>query len=194
MNKHLTINNKKIIIRRPNENDAENLIAYAKILFASTDQVLTTLQEYTISLEDEKTWINNSLNNLNSIILIAELDNQVVGLLDFSTKNKKKIAHIGEFGVSVHPAYQRNGIGQKLIETLLDWAVQNAQIEKVFLNVFATNQRAINLYKKFGFVEEGRHIKAIKQLTGEYIDLIQMYIETKKTTANNALPKVRAGH
>ena len=179
MNTHLTINNKKIVVRRPNENDAENIIAYAKILFASTDQVLTTLQEYTITLEDEKTWINNSLNNLNSIILIAELDNRVVGLLDFSTKNKKKIAHIGEFGVSAHPAYQRHGIGQKLIETLLDWAVQNEQIEKVFLNVFATNRRAINLYKKLGFVEEGRHIKAIKQLTGEYLDLIQMYIETK---------------
>ena len=53
------------------------------------------------------------------------------------------------------------------------------QIEKVFLNVFSTNKRAIKLYEKLGFVEEGRHLKAIKQLTGEYIDLIQMYIKTK---------------
>ncbi|MDP4263217.1 MAG: GNAT family N-acetyltransferase [Bacteroidota bacterium] len=179
MNNHLTRNGKEFTIRRAGEKDAENIINYAKILFSSTDQVLTTLPEYTITVEEEKVWINNSLKNPASIILIAEMDNAVVGLLDFSTKNRKKMAHIGEFGVSVHPGYQGNGIGQKLIETLLEWAKNNRQIEKVFLNVFATNQRAINLYKKLGFTEEGRHIKAIKQLSGEYTDIIQMYIETK---------------
>lgn len=179
MDTPITSSNKKFIIRRPNEDDAANIIAYAKILFASTDQVLTTLEEYTITLEEEKTWISNALNNAAAIILIAEHDGQVIGLLDFSAKNKKKIAHIGELGVSVHPNWQGNGIGQKLIETLLAWATENDQIEKVFLNVLASNQKAINLYKKLGFTEEGRHIKAIKQLSGEYVDLIQMYIETK---------------
>lgn len=30
-----------------------------------------------------------------------------------------------------------------------------------------------------GFIEEGRHIKAIKQPDGKYVDTLQMYIETK---------------
>jgi RimJ/RimL family protein N-acetyltransferase len=179
MDIHFTKNNEAFIIRVPSEQDAQNIISYAKTMFASTDQLLTTPEEYTITLEDEKVWINNSSNKFNSIILIAELNNQVIGLLDFATKGKKKMSHIGELGVSVHPAYQGYGVGQKLIETFLKWAISNEQIEKVFLNVFATNKRAINLYKKLGFIEEGRHVKAIKQLTGEYIDLIQMYIPTK---------------
>jgi RimJ/RimL family protein N-acetyltransferase len=62
---------------------------------------------------------------------------------------------------------------------LVKWARQNVQIEKVFLQVFSTNTNAINMYKTLGFVEEGRHIKAIKQSAGNYVDIIQMYIETK---------------
>jgi RimJ/RimL family protein N-acetyltransferase len=92
---------------------------------------------------------------------------------------KLKNAHTGEFGISVHPNFQGIGIGRILIETLLDWAKRNATIEKVYLNVFATNKHAIKLYEDLGFIEEGRHIKAIKQVTGEYVDTLQMYVETK---------------
>lgn len=178
MKAHSTINNMKFIIRIPNENDAENIISYAKIMFASTNQVLTTLPEYAITVEEEKAWINDHLDNANALILIAVSDDRVIGLLDFAPGKKKKMAHTGELGISVHPDFRGIGVGQKLMETLLEWARGNEQIEKVFLNVFATNETAIRLYKKMGFTEEGRHIKAIKQLTGEYIDLVQMYTET----------------
>jgi RimJ/RimL family protein N-acetyltransferase len=179
MNKHLTKGGRTFVVRTPDENDAANIIAYSKILFASTDQVLTTLEEYTITVENEKIWINNFNASANSKLLVAELDNQIVGLLFFIPNTKIKNAHTGEFGVSVHPNFQGIAIGRVLIETLLDWAKRNATIEKVYLNVFATNKHAIKLYKDLGFIEEGRHIKAIKQVTGEYVDILQMYIETE---------------
>jgi RimJ/RimL family protein N-acetyltransferase len=179
MNTHLTKDGRPVIIRKPGENDAGNIINYSIILFESTDQVLTTPAEYTITPEDEKTWINNLNGNPKSNLLIAELDSQIVGLLFFIPNTKIKNAHTGEFGVSVHPNFQRIGIGRLLIQTLLAWAKRNIHIEKVYLNVFATNKHAIKLYEDLGFIEEGRHIKAIKQVTGEYIDTIQMYIETK---------------
>ncbi len=179
MKTYLTKDNKQITIRRPNEADAERVISYAKILFASTDQVLTTPEEYKITVGEEKSWIKSFKNNPNSIILIAESGGEVIGLLDFTAKSRKKVAHSGEFGVSVHPDYQGKGIGKAMIETLLQWAESNTQIEKVALQVFATNAHAIKLYKALGFQEEGRHIKAIRQPSGVYVDLIQMYIETK---------------
>ncbi|XZF15029.1 N-acetyltransferase family protein [Chitinophagaceae bacterium MMS25-I14] len=178
MNVHTIHNGDKIIIRRPHEADAAGIISYAKLLFAATDQVLTTLEEYTITLEQEKAWINNGAQP-GSIILIAEYNNEVIGLLNFSVGLKKKNAHAGEFGVSVHPDYQGMGIGRALIETLLEWAKENPLVEKVYLQVFSTNHRAINLYKDLGFIEEGRFIKAVKQPSGEYVDLFQMYVEVK---------------
>jgi RimJ/RimL family protein N-acetyltransferase len=179
MNEYLTKDGRQFTIRKPSVDDAEEIINYSKQLFASTDQVLTTLEEYTITIENEIKWIEDLNDNPNSLLLIAEMDNSVIGLLFFIPNTKKKILHTGEFGVSVHPAYQGQRIGQCLIENLLEWSRKNVQIEKVFLQVFATNDNAIKLYKTLGFIEEGRHSKAIKQMDGTYVDIIQMYIETK---------------
>jgi RimJ/RimL family protein N-acetyltransferase len=171
---------KTCIIRRPTESDAQAIIDYSKIVFASTDQVLTLPEEYTITLENEKTWINNFNQNPNALVLVSDVGGQITGLLFFVPQTKKKNMHTGEFGVSVHPGFQKQGIGKALIEALLVWANAHPVIEKVFLNVFATNTHAIKLYGDIGFREEGRFIKGVKQPTGKYIDVIQMYIETTK--------------
>jgi RimJ/RimL family protein N-acetyltransferase len=175
MNNFKTKDNKKFHIREAQEFDAEKLIDFTKIIFISSDQILTTIEEFNNSLEQQKGWIKTYSDNPTSTILLAELDGQIVGLLDFTTKKRKKISHTGEFGMSVHPDFQGKGIGNKLIETFLNWATEKSGIEKIILSVFASNEKAINLYKKFGFIEEGRHIKAIKQNDIEYIDLITMY-------------------
>src|SRR4051812_19396971 len=99
MTTHLTQDGRTFTVKKPSENDAANIIAYSKILFASTDQVLTTLEEYTITIENEKIWINNFNASANSKLLVAELDNQIVGLLFFMPNTKVKNAHTGEFGV-----------------------------------------------------------------------------------------------
>ena len=180
MHKHVARDGAVFLIRRPKENDAEKIIQYSKLLFASTDQLLTTLDEYQITVDDEKVWINNFLTNPSAIALVAEMNKEIIGLLFFVPMTKKKNRHTGEFGVNVHPDHQRRGVGHALIETLLNWARESDKIEKVFLTVFATNKNAISLYKNMGFAEEGRHVKAIKQDSGEYIDTIQMYIETNR--------------
>ena len=176
---HLTKDGKVYTIRRPTESDAQSLIDYSKLLFASTDQVLTTFEEYTITLEGEKTWINNFNQSADSLALVAELEDNIIGLLFFVLQVKRKSAHTGEFGVSVHPDHQAIGVGRALVERLITWAKGHEKIEKVFLQVFASNTHAIKLYKDLGFIEEGRHVKAIRQPTGEYIDVLQMYLETK---------------
>jgi len=62
-----------------------------------------------------------------------------------------------------------------LLEKLLKWAELNPYIEKISLGVFSTNESAIALYKKMGFVEEGRKINEIKLNDKQYIDDVLMY-------------------
>lgn len=83
--------------------------------------------------------------------------------------------------MNVHPDFQGQGVGHALMEVLLTWANEHPQIEKVILQVLVTNERAIRLYQKFGFVVEGRHIKAIRQPDGRYVDVLQMYRETTRS-------------
>lgn len=178
MTHYQTKQGQPFILRQPSEADAASIIRFATTLFASTDQVLTTPEEYTITLEQEQAWIKSFLENPNALIMVAEMNGETVGLLTFNPHPKKKMAHTGEFGISVHPHHQGKGIGKKMIEHLLQWARSNAQIEKINLGVFASNQPAIELYRKCGFTEEGRQAKAIKQPSGEYTDLVLMSIET----------------
>jgi RimJ/RimL family protein N-acetyltransferase len=47
-------------------------------------------------------------------------------------------------------------------------------LHKLTLGVFPHNERAIALYRKSGFVEEGRHVKHIRRSNGELWDLVDM--------------------
>ena len=47
-------------------------------------------------------------------------------------------------------------------------------LDKVSLGVFAYNDAAIALYRKFGFVEEGRRIKHVRRESGELSDVMDM--------------------
>ena len=109
-----------------------------------------------------------------SIILVATVDSQIVGMLDFSAGHRKRIAHTGNFGVSINKYFRDDGIGKILIQTLLNWAAQHPVIEKVNLKVHATNSRAISLYQKLGFIEEGLFRNELKYSNGQYVDSVEM--------------------
>jgi len=176
---YTTQDGKTVVIRPAVENDAVAIIAYAKHLFENTDQLLTLPEEYTITEAQERQWISSAQQHPAAIILVAETAGQIVGLLDFFARPKKKQAHSGEFGVSVHKDFRGMGIGRKMIEMLLQWAAEHRQVEKVLLQVFASNHKAIALYRSLGFTEEAHLVKAIRQPSGEYADLLQMYIWCK---------------
>ncbi len=64
------------------------------------------------------------------------------------------------------------GLGKKLMEYTIDWAQDN-NLEKINLDVWSNNERAIRLYRKYGFRLEGnRRRQGI--LNGEYVDEIFM--------------------
>lgn len=55
--------------------------------------------------------------------------------------------------VSVSPHFQRQGVGRKMMEHLIEYARPRA--EKIFLEVRPSNPGAIELYRKLGFNEIG---------------------------------------
>lgn len=65
------------------------------------------------------------------------------------------------------------GIGLDAMETLLRFAFDNLNLNRVFLRVFDHNVRAQNLYRKLGFKEEGRLRQDIYH-DGDYRDTILM--------------------
>ncbi|MCA1031020.1 GNAT family N-acetyltransferase [Bacillus timonensis] len=163
----------EVKIRNVTVDDAEALIEHTNIVLRQSEFLLTTSEEFTVSVEKEQEWISEQLKDGN-LGLVAEVEGKIVGLLNFNRSKRKRVAHLGYFGISVQKEYWHAGIGTKLIECLLLWARENPSIEKVYLEVFSHNEHAIRLYEKMGFVEEGRKKQYIKYEDGRYVDEIIM--------------------
>lgn len=122
-----------------------------------------------------KEYIRDLSENHGSLFIVAETGNQIVGYLDFENGRVRKTKHAGRFAVYLRKQNRGNGIGKLLIDNLVEWAAKNPMIEKITLSVFSSNVNAISLYRKSGFLEEGRCPKDMKLKDGTYIDSVLMY-------------------
>ncbi|HEY3962334.1 MAG TPA: GNAT family N-acetyltransferase [Gaiellaceae bacterium] len=78
-----------------------------------------------------------------------------------------------EVGMAVIREWRGRGIGSALMDAAEQWARANGH-HKLSLSVFAHNEAAIALYRKHGFVEEGRRVKHYRRKNGELWDSIEM--------------------
>ena len=79
----------------------------------------------------------------------------------------------GEIGMMVAADWRGRGVGTALVAAAIEWARARG-MHKLTLSVFPHNDAAIALYRKFGFIEEGRHVKQIRRADGELWDLVDM--------------------
>lgn len=163
-------------IRLAEKQDAEQIIAHTRSVLTESTFMLTTLEEFefNVTVEKEEKFIEDHQKPGN-LIVVAEIDGVIVGCVNFQTSKKVRLSHLGYFGISIQEAYCNQGIGRKLLEYLLEWAKAEPGLEKVCLEVFSHNERAIHLYKKLGFQEEGRKINFVKFSEDHYEDEILMY-------------------
>jgi RimJ/RimL family protein N-acetyltransferase len=79
----------------------------------------------------------------------------------------------GEIGMAVAKERRGHGIGSALLAHAIDWA-RGEGMHKLCLQVFPHNEAAVALYRRFGFVEEGRLVEQYRRSSGELWDAIQM--------------------
>ena len=79
----------------------------------------------------------------------------------------------GELGMTVARDWRGRGVGSALLAAGIQWSRERG-LHKLNLAVFSHNTRAIALYRKFGFVDEGRRVKQYRRASGELWDTIEM--------------------
>jgi putative acetyltransferase len=79
----------------------------------------------------------------------------------------------GDLGMAVAREWRGRGVGSALMAAAIDWARRNG-LHKLSLSVWPHNAAAIALYRKYGFVEEGRRIKQCRRANGELWDTVEM--------------------
>jgi UDP-4-amino-4,6-dideoxy-N-acetyl-beta-L-altrosamine N-acetyltransferase len=125
---------------------------------------------------DEK-WFDHYLsarsNNVRLAICCGQTQQMigVVYLLGIDWINRA-----GECAIWIGAAeLQGQGAGKAAMWQLLKHAFHDLNLHRIHLTVLANNQRALSLYKKMGFAEEGVLRQAVFK-HGCYLDLIQMAI------------------
>ena len=161
------------LIRVAQEADANPLIEYLNRIGGETPFLPSGANEFNLSSYDEKKFISRMRAAENSLYLIAEAGGRIIGILTLEGNSRPRMKHVAELGVSVLKDYWRKGIGRSILETALGWAESDPVLRKVFLIVHHRNQRAIDLYLKLGFVQEGVLSKLL-YVEGRYHDCLYM--------------------
>jgi RimJ/RimL family protein N-acetyltransferase len=79
----------------------------------------------------------------------------------------------GEVGMTVVREWRGRGVGTALLDAAIEWA-RDRRLHKLSLGVFPHNAAGLALYRKCGFVEEGRRVQHIRRASGELWDVIEM--------------------
>jgi ribosomal protein S18 acetylase RimI-like enzyme len=100
---------------------------------------------------------------------VASAGTEVVGSIHVAPSRHG----FGELGMAVARGWRGRGVGSALLAAAIEWARERG-LHKLSLGVFAHNDAAIALYRKFGFVEEGRRVKHYRRASGELWDAFDM--------------------
>jgi RimJ/RimL family protein N-acetyltransferase len=80
---------------------------------------------------------------------------------------------VADIGMLLAQGWRGRGIGTALLDAGLDWAAR-AGAHKAALEVWPHNEAGLALYRKAGFVEEGRKVRHYRRANGEIWDAILM--------------------
>ncbi|WP_313686460.1 GNAT family N-acetyltransferase [Pantoea sp.] len=109
------------------------------------------------------------------IAFVGEIDGNMVGELTLFVEQRPRTRHGISFGICVDPAFSGRGIGEQLIRTGMDYAFNWLGVQRIELEAFHDNHRALRLYQRMGFVHEGVKRKACLR-NGEFHDIVVMSV------------------
>jgi RimJ/RimL family protein N-acetyltransferase len=129
-----------------------------------------------MNIENETDWFERQRKREDSIVfaILTLAENRLIGncgLHSIDLKNRSAI-----FGIFVgDKEYWGKGYGTDAARTLLRYAFEQVGLNRVELDVYAFNARAIRSYEKAGFRREGAHRQGLYR-NGAFHDIVLMGI------------------
>jgi L-amino acid N-acyltransferase YncA len=164
---------KEVIISEASKKDAQLMIDFYNVVGGETDFLSFGKNEFVKNLTDYESFLEATREEANSIILLAEIDNKIVGIASINSSPKARFKHVGEFGIVISQQYCGLGLGRKFMDCLIEWANANGITKKISLVTNENNYKAMELYKKVGFEVEGI-LKKDNCTNGVYANTIMM--------------------
>lgn len=110
-----------------------------------------------INLEVDESWYASYMGNRGNAVRCAiteDSNDEILGLV--SLTSIQFLNQSAEFHIMIGDSKNQNrGIGTFAVKEMLHHAFYHMNLHRIELSVLETNQRAIHLYEKCGFVREG---------------------------------------
>ncbi|MBS7616409.1 GNAT family N-acetyltransferase [Candidatus Bathyarchaeota archaeon] len=162
---------RRVILRTLKWEDLDDLLDYINSLVEEGANIIRTEK---VSRMEEIEWLSRVLATQEKgeiFTVAAEVDGHLVANSEIMRRPGYS-RHVGVIGIAIKKGFRGVGIGTEMMKALEEHA-RKVGLKVLTLSVFASNQTAMNLYRKMGFVETGRIPKKFFK-DGDYIDEILM--------------------
>jgi len=165
-------------IREATPDDAEQIIAHMKTIADEPNNGITysSADEFTTTLEEEREILRQHQDAENSIWVVAVThDERIFGVANATGGRRRVSYHTVGLGISIEKEWRGRGIGTAMIQFIIDWCRLNPVIHRLELGVYTNNPRAIHVYEKLGFINEGVRREAYFK-EGRFVDAYNMAV------------------
>jgi UDP-4-amino-4,6-dideoxy-N-acetyl-beta-L-altrosamine N-acetyltransferase len=94
------------------------------------------------------------------LYFLVKQNSSYIGVIDFTNIDKESKS--SEFGLYAN--IELKGMGKVLLNSICEYGFNTLHIDKLIAEVFAENERAVDLYKKFNFKEITKKIVNNKEV------------------------------
>jgi len=169
---------REIEIRMLDESEAQALIDLKLSYIKDSVSIPIEFDEYKNTETEERELIKKYNQSENSILLVATYNGELIGNIDLTGSERRKMHHTGMIGMGIKENWRNQGIGGLLLKSVMDWAREKSPLKIVWLDVYANNESGLALYKKMNFEISGVIKEFFKEGT-QYLDKIQMWQKIK---------------
>jgi ribosomal-protein-alanine N-acetyltransferase len=138
------------------------------------------------SMTDLKHWVEYHRTRSDEVLLaIAEAEtNRCVGHVGLYNIDYR--IRMAEFAIMLgNPTTWNKGLGRACTNFMLNYGFRDLNLNRIYLTVLATNERAMRLYHSLGFRDEGR-MRQAQYKDGQYIDVFMMSLLRSEFSADAA--------
>ena len=169
-----TLNGHEILLRNAKKEDAQMMMDYLRTVCGETRFLMREADEVDITLEQEEGFIGGHNEATRDLLILAFVDGDYAGNCSYEAKSgSRRNSHRAGMGIALFQKYTGMGLGRVLMDRMIKYAKESG-FEQMELTVVSSNERAVKLYKSFGFEECGRMPDSNKYDDGTYSDDIFM--------------------
>ena len=158
-----------IVVRLARPEDARSYLAFWSAVVAEGRYVRT--ERVTGSARSYRRRFRHPWSVREAQIVAVDDAGAVVGHLYIQREDHPVTRHVATLGIAVAAEVRGRGIGTALMSEALRWS-RSVGVEKIVLSVYPHNAGAIALYRRFGFVEEGRLARHSRKSYGDEDEIL----------------------